>query len=97
MVLSICRSGNQDGPFFFRVNGSHEERTEALLEDSAAFGIGASVVGVVQFVIGVLSISLLNYAAQQQVKFRSFYFPHVSRTILSNLQTGASCKEINTL
>jgi hypothetical protein len=52
---------------YFRINGSHEERNEALMEDAAAFGIGCSVVGVVQFVIGASSIAVLNFAAQKQV------------------------------
>jgi hypothetical protein len=43
------------------------------LEDSAAFGIGTTVVGLVQFVLGVLSISLLNYTAQQQVSLNCFH------------------------
>ncbi|XP_069680453.1 multidrug resistance protein homolog 49-like [Periplaneta americana] len=49
------------------INGTHEERTAALLEDSAAFGIGSTVVGLVQFSLGVMSISLLNYTAQKQI------------------------------
>jgi hypothetical protein len=44
-----------------------------VLEDSAAFGIGATVVGLIQFVLGVLSISLLNYTAQQQVSLEDFH------------------------
>jgi hypothetical protein len=52
------------------------------LEDSAAFGIGAAAVGLIQFVLGVLSISLLNYVAQQQVNFRSFLSSfHVSQEL----------------
>ena len=51
----------------FRENGTLEERNNELLEDSAAFGIGCTVVGIVQFTIGVISIALLNYSAQKQV------------------------------
>jgi hypothetical protein len=40
---------------------------EALMEDAAAFGIGCSVVGVVQFVIGASSIAVLNFVAQKQI------------------------------
>ncbi|KAJ4452139.1 hypothetical protein ANN_03657, partial [Periplaneta americana] len=57
------------------INGTHEERTAALLEDSAAFGIGSTVVGLVQFSLGVMSISLLNYTAQKQVRFH-FYLSY---------------------
>jgi hypothetical protein len=73
VVLSVFGYNNKITPFFCRVNGSHEERSEALLEDSAAFGIGTTTVGLVQFVLGVLSISLLNYAAQQQVSFKGLH------------------------
>jgi hypothetical protein len=38
-----------------------------MMEDAAAFGIGCTVVGVVQFTIGSLSIAVLNFAAQKQV------------------------------
>jgi hypothetical protein len=73
MVLSVFGYNNKIVHFLCRVNGSNEERSQALLEDSAAFGIGATVVGLVQFVLGVLSISLLNYAAQQQVSLEGFH------------------------
>jgi hypothetical protein len=52
---------------YFRINGSYEERNEALMEDAEAFGIGCTVVGVVQFAISSSSISVLNFAAQKQV------------------------------
>ena len=38
-----------------------------MLEDGKAFGIGSTIVGVVQFVIGASSIAVLNFAAQKQV------------------------------
>jgi hypothetical protein len=38
-----------------------------MLEDAKAFGIGSTIVGVVQFVIGASSIAVLNFAAQKQV------------------------------
>lgn len=52
---------------YFRINGSYEERNEALMEDSAAFGLGCTVVGIVQFAIGSSSIAVLNFVAQKQV------------------------------
>ena len=38
-----------------------------MLEDAEAFGIGSTVVGIVQFVIGASGIAVLNFAAQKQV------------------------------
>ncbi|PNF32773.1 hypothetical protein B7P43_G04483 [Cryptotermes secundus] len=71
------------------VNGSHEERSQALLEDSAAFGIGATTVGLIQFVLGVLSISLLNYAAQQQIgRVRWMFLQAVLRQDMSWYDTN---------
>lgn len=37
------------------------------MEDSAAFGLGCTVVGIVQFAIGSSSIAVMNFAAQKQV------------------------------
>lgn len=89
MVLSVLGYNNKTVHFLCRVNGSHEERSQALLEDSAAFGIGATVVGLIQFALGVLSISLLNYAAQQQVSLKGFHTSQEIR-ILNNLHNFAA-------
>lgn len=50
-----------------RINGSYDERNEAMMEDAEAFGIGCTVVGIVQLVISSSSIAVLNFAAQKQV------------------------------
>ena len=65
----------------FRINGSHEERNNAMLEDAKAFGIGSTAVGIVQFVIGASSIAVLNYAAQKQVIKTRRYFEKLFRQI----------------
>ena len=51
----------------FRINGSYEERNNAILEDAKAFGISSAIVGVVQFVILASSVAVLNFAAKKQV------------------------------
>lgn len=38
------------------------------MEDSAAFGLGCTVVGIVQLAVGSSSIAVLNFVAQKQVK-----------------------------
>jgi hypothetical protein len=52
---------------YSRINGSYDERNEAMMEDAEAFGIGCTVVGIVQFAISSSSIAVLNFAAQKQV------------------------------
>jgi hypothetical protein len=59
--------GDETTYLYFRINGSYEERNEAMMEDSEAFGIGCTTVGIVQLVISSSSIALLNFAAQKQV------------------------------
>ncbi|KAK7871055.1 hypothetical protein R5R35_007257 [Gryllus longicercus] len=49
------------------VNASWEERREALLEDSAAFGLGGVCLAAVQFTIAVCCVTCLNYSAHRQV------------------------------
>lgn len=49
------------------INGTYEERNNAMLEDAKAFGISSTIVSVVQFVIGASSIAVLNFAAQKQI------------------------------
>jgi hypothetical protein len=52
---------------YFRINGSYDERNEAMMEDAEAFGIGCAVVGIVLLAISSSSIAVLNFAAQNQV------------------------------
>ncbi|GLH05440.1 Multidrug resistance protein homolog 65 [Gryllus bimaculatus] len=49
------------------VNGSWEQRREALLEDSAAFGLGALAAAALQSALAICCISCLNTAAHRQV------------------------------
>ncbi|XP_047539105.1 multidrug resistance protein homolog 49-like isoform X1 [Vanessa atalanta] len=48
-------------------NASREENRQALIEDSQAFGIGCTVFSVLQFLVGVISVDLFNYAALKQI------------------------------
>jgi hypothetical protein len=52
-----------------------------MLEDAKAFGIGSSVVAIVQFVVGASSIAVLNFAAQKQVINTQRYFEKFFRQI----------------
>ncbi|XP_021920941.1 multidrug resistance protein homolog 49-like isoform X2 [Zootermopsis nevadensis] len=73
-VLNIFGGGRQ------LINGSYEERNEALMEDSAAFGLGCTVVGIVQFAIGSSSIAVLNFVAQKQIgRVRKLFLQAVLR------------------
>ena len=65
----------------FRINGSYEERNNAMLEDAEAYAIGSTVVGVAQFVTGASSIAVLNFAAQKQVIKTWRYFEKFFRQI----------------
>ncbi|XP_061380949.1 multidrug resistance protein homolog 49-like isoform X2 [Danaus plexippus] len=49
-------------------NASPEENRRALIEDSQAFGIGCTVFSVLQFLCGVISVDLFNYAALRQIE-----------------------------
>ncbi|CAG9571821.1 unnamed protein product [Danaus chrysippus] len=49
-------------------NASREENRRALIEDSQAFGIGCTVFSVLQFLCGVISVDLFNYAALRQIE-----------------------------
>ncbi|KAJ9598418.1 hypothetical protein L9F63_010893, partial [Diploptera punctata] len=70
-------------------NGTLKERNSALLEDSSAFGIGCTVVGLVQFTIGVISIALLNYSAQKQIcRVRWLFLQAVLRQDMSWYDTS---------
>ncbi|XP_069680452.1 multidrug resistance protein homolog 49 isoform X2 [Periplaneta americana] len=74
-ILSLFGGGK-----ILSANASREERNDALLDDSAAFGIGCTVVGVIQFLIGSASIAVLNYAAQKQVsRVRKLFLEAVLR------------------
>lgn len=62
------------------VNGTWDERREALLEDSIAFGVGAICTAIIQFVFAVASISCLNYSAHKQIgRVRRLFFRSVLR------------------
>ncbi|XP_049836069.1 multidrug resistance protein homolog 49-like [Schistocerca gregaria] len=62
------------------VNASWEERKEALLEDSAAFAIGCCVVTLIQFIVGSMTIFVLNLSAQRQVtRIRRLFMKAVLR------------------
>ncbi|XP_049765078.1 multidrug resistance protein homolog 49-like [Schistocerca cancellata] len=62
------------------VNASWEERKEALLEDSAAFAIGCCVVTLIQFIVGSMTIFVLNHSAQRQVtRIRRLFMKAVLR------------------
>ncbi|XP_047508388.1 multidrug resistance protein homolog 49-like isoform X2 [Pieris napi] len=48
-------------------NATAEENRLALIEDSAAFGLGCFVFSVIQFIVGALSVDLFNYTALKQI------------------------------
>ncbi|CAG4976005.1 unnamed protein product [Colias eurytheme] len=48
-------------------NASAEENRLALIEDSAAFGLGCFAFSVIQFIVGAISVDLFNYVALKQI------------------------------
>ncbi|KAJ9591025.1 hypothetical protein L9F63_027767, partial [Diploptera punctata] len=66
------------------VNANESERYAALLEDASAFGFGASVTGVTQFIIGAAAIAILNFGAQKQIaRVRQLFLQSVLRQDMS--------------
>lgn len=49
------------------MNATWEESKSALIDDSIAFGVGCTVLSVMQFIVGVICIDLMNFAALRQV------------------------------
>ncbi|KOB76121.1 ATP-binding cassette sub-family B member 2, partial [Operophtera brumata] len=49
-------------------NANAEENKKALIEDSQAFGIGCATAAFIQFLIGAVSVDLINYSALNDVE-----------------------------
>lgn len=50
-----------------------EEVRQAILDDSAAFGIGCTIITLIQLVVGIGAVDLLNWAAVRQVNNFVYY------------------------
>ncbi|XP_063224733.1 multidrug resistance protein homolog 49-like [Bacillus rossius redtenbacheri] len=73
------------------VNGSEEQRHAYLLKDSEAFGVLCSATGLVQMVLGILSIACLNYSAQHQInRVRKLFLQAVMRQDMAWCDTNST-------
>lgn len=52
----------------YRTNATPEEKKNAILEDSNAFGIASFTIGLIEFLCLTIAMDLGNYSALRQVK-----------------------------
>ncbi|XP_018348574.1 PREDICTED: multidrug resistance protein homolog 49-like isoform X2 [Trachymyrmex septentrionalis] len=72
-------------------NATHEERMNALYDDSVAFGISCAVTSAVMFVLSMLMVDVLNIAALRQIsRIRKIFLKAVLRQDMSWYDTNTS-------
>lgn len=87
-----CKVLKIDSVRHFRpVNASHEEKMDALYDDSIAYGVSCAALAAIQFVLGILMVDLLNIAASRQIsKVRKMFLKAVLRQDMSWYDTNTS-------
>lgn len=72
-------------------NASHEEKMDALYDDSIAYGVSCAALSAIQFVLGILMVDLLNIAALRQIsKVRKMFLKAVLRQDMAWYDTNTS-------
>lgn len=75
----------------YRTNASKEERLDALLEDSTAFGIGCAVGATMQFIFCALSVDILNHVALKSIsRIRLRFLDSILRQDMIYYDTSAN-------
>lgn len=76
---------------FRPANASHEEKMDALYDDSVAYGVSCAALSAIQFVLGILMVDLLNIAASRQIsKVRKMFLKAVLRQDMAWYDTNTS-------